>query len=328
MFNRLLYALVFLAIGFFSWFLASVQPVSRIVVPDVSFEIKSGSSLDTVINSLSVAKLIRSRTAFKLTVLKLGLANKIQAGFFELNQAMTASELARSLTKAMTKQVRVTIPEGLRIEEINNIISKSFATVSDSKFKSAEFAVLAKNSEGKLFPDTYDFELSSTAEVIFNRLTSRHQEIFNTLNVAENKKDHVLVLASLLEREAASSDEMPQIAGVIEKRLENGWPLQIDATVQYALGTKNCKTINCNWWKQSLTIDDLKINSPYNTYLNKGLPPQAIANPGKSALVAAAKPLASSAWFYLHDLDGKIHFADTIEAHNKNICTYLHKDCK
>jgi UPF0755 protein len=121
---------------------------------------------------------------------------------------------------------------------------------------------------------------------------------------------------------------MPLVAGVIVKRLENDWPLQIDATVQYALASKNCKKIDCAWWSNNLTSENIKFPSPFNTYLNKGLPPTPISNPGKDALAAAANPQASSAWFYLHDLDGKIHFADSIEGHNKNICLYLKKDCK
>lgn len=327
MFKRLLFSLIFLGVCFFAWLLVSVQPVSRLSTPNVSFEIKQGSTLNKIINELSAQKLIRSRTAFKLTVLRLGIANRLQAGFFDLNQKMTASELAIALTKATNKQVRVTIPEGLRSEEINNILTNSFKNIPDSKFSSAEFALLSKSKEGELFPDTYDFELTSTTEVVFNKLHNRHLDIFNSLNISPEKKNHVLVVASLLEREAADSSEMPQIAGVIEKRLENNWPLQIDATVQYALGSKSCKKIDCNWWKQALTLDDLAIVSPYNTYVNKGIPPKPIANPGKSALEAAAKPVSSSAWFYLHDLDGKIHFADTIEQHHKNVCTYLKKDC-
>ena len=241
---------------------------------------------------------------------------------------MTATELAVSLTKASTKQLRVTLPEGLRKEEINFLLEKAFSQVKGNQYNPTEFATLTKNLEGQLFPDTYDFELTSSTDKVVNRLTSQHQKIIESLGLSKEKLDHVLILASLLEREAASSSEMPQIAGVIEKRLSAGWPLQIDATVQYALGTKTCKKIDCNWWKQALTLDDIKFSSPYNTYLNKGLPPKAISNPGKSALQAAAKPVSSSAWFYLHDLAGKIHFADTIEEHNKNVCTYLKKDCK
>ncbi len=327
MLKRFLFVLVFLAVSFFAWYLFAIQPVTRLTPDNVNFEVKSGATLNSIISSLSEQKLIRSRTAFKLTVLKLGLASKIQAGFFVLNPNMSADELAKALTKATARQVRVTIPEGLRAEEINSIVSKAFKNVENSQFRSDEFASQTKSLEGKLFPDTYDFELSSTTDKIVNRLTTRYNDVVSGLKIDQPKQNHVLILASLLEREAANSDEMPQIAGVIEKRLAEGWPLQIDATVQYALGTKTCKKLDCNWWKQSLTLDDLKLVSPYNTYANKGLPPKPISSPGRSALEAAAKPASSSAWFYLHDLQGKIHFADTVEEHNRNVCTYLHKSC-
>lgn len=327
MFNRFLFAFTAIFVAFFSWYLFAIQPVTRQSMPNVSFEIVSGSPLTLIINNLSAAKLIRSRTAFKITVLRLSLSNKIQAGYFDLNPNLSASELAKALTKASSKQVRVTIPEGLRVEEINLLLEKAFKNVPASQFSSQEFSRLTKGQEGKLFPDTYDFELTSNTEKIFNRLTSQHNQELAKLNIPEAKLNHVITVASLLEREAANSSEMPQIAGVIEKRLVEGWPLQIDATVQYALGTATCKKLDCLWWKPGLTFDDLKINSPYNTYANKGLPPKAISNPGRSALEAAANPASSSAWFYLHDLQGKIHFADTVEEHNRNVCTYLKKDC-
>ena len=120
---------------------------------------------------------------------------------------------------------------------------------------------------------------------------------------------------------------MPEVAGVIENRLQASWPLQIDATVQYALSTARCKKTDCDWWPKSLSKTDLQYKSLYNTYLNQGLPPKPISNPGKDALAAAANPKTTSAWFYLHDSDGQIHFANTIEQHNQNVCTYLHKDC-
>lgn len=312
----------------FFWYLVSIQPVTRNSSSNIDFEVKTGASLTSIINELSAAKLIRSRTAFKFTVLRLGLSNKIQAGSFSLSPNMTAGELAVSLTKAYAKQVRVTIPEGLRSEEINLILEKAFDGVKGNQYSSDQFATLSKKLEGRLFPNTYDFALDSNAQDVVNRLTSQFQTTIDPLNISAERLNHVIIVASLLEREAASASEMPQIAGVIEKRLANGWPLQIDATVQYALASKTCKKIDCTWWKESLTRDDLALISPYNTYLNKGLPVGPIANPGKEALAAAAKPLASSAWFYLHDPKGGIHFADSIEQHNQNICTYLKKDCK
>jgi len=324
MLNRFFVTSLFLVVCFFAWYFVSVQPVSNNKVSPVSFEVPTGAGLDTIIARLSREKLIRSRTAFKMTVLRLGIASKLQAGYFYLTPNMSATEIANALTKAYAKQVRVTIPEGLRSEEINNILEKSFSPIKGNQYNPTEFANLTKNKEGQLFPNTYDFTETAKTQEVVDKLLSQHQKILADLKVTNSK---VVILASLLEREAANDSEMPKVAGVIQKRLENGWPLQIDATVQYIMGTRQCKKVNCEWWSKNITSADLKINSPYNTYLNKGLPPTPISNPGKSALSAAANPEVTSAWFYLHDDKGVIHFADTIEQHNQNICIYLHKDC-
>ncbi|OGD83391.1 hypothetical protein A2572_02925 [Candidatus Collierbacteria bacterium RIFOXYD1_FULL_40_9] len=327
MLSRLLYVLLSLVVGFFAWFLFATQPVTPQINNQKTFEISAGASLNQIINNLSAQKLVRSRTAFKITVIRLGFQNKLQAGLFQLSPSMDATEIAKALTKAQTKQVRVTIPEGLRSQEINQILSKSFASVEGAKFNTSEFTTLTKDLEGKLFPDTYDFEIKATTQDVINKLTDQYHTVIKNLKITPEKEKHILVVASLLEREAANSSEMPQIAGVIEKRLANSWSLQIDATVQYALSSKFCKKLDCEWWKPGLTLADLSIDSPYNTYKNQGLPPAPISNPGKSALAAAVNPTSSSAWFYLHDPKGQIYFADSIEQHNKNVCLYLKKDC-
>lgn len=327
MLKRLFFASSFILVAVLGWYFFSIQPVAHFEVPLVDFEIKSGSSIDSISNSLSEAKLIRSRTAFKITVVRLGIANKIQAGFFKISPNMNATEIAEALTHAFARQVRVTIPEGLRKEEINLVLEKAFTDFKDNNYNSAEFSRLSQSLEGKLFPDTYDFSPEATAQDVINRLTSRFDSVMTELRVPPADTARVLILASLLEREAGKSDEMPLIAGVIQKRLENGWPLQIDATVQYFLATKTCKKNDCDWWKNALSISDLQQTSPYNTYLNKGLPPTPICSPGRDAIAAAASPKSTSAWFYLHDLNGQIHFADTVEQHNQNVCLYLKKDC-
>jgi UPF0755 protein len=184
-----------------------------------------------------------------------------------------------------------------------------------------------ESKEGKLFPDTYDFDPKATTSAIISRLEKRYKDIITAAKVKEADQNRITTLASLLEREAATSAEMPEIAGVIENRLAKKWPLQIDATVQYALSGSRCKKLDCDWWPKTLTKADLRINSPYNTYINQGLPPRPISNPGEAAIKAAASPQKTTAWFYLHDLRGVIHFATTIEEHNRNVCIYLQKDC-
>ena len=131
--------------------------------------------------------------------------------------------------------------------------------------------------------------------------------------------EQVIVLASILEREVRTKKDRPLIAGILIKRFQNNWPLQADATVQYIIGNEK------NWWPQNITKAHLKINSPYNTYKHPGLPPAPISNPGLASIEAALRPESSSYWFYISDLDGAIHYANTIEEHNANIATYLGK---
>jgi len=131
-------------------------------------------------------------------------------------------------------------------------------------------------------------------------------------------------IASLVERETRSEAERPVVAGILLKRLKAGWPLQVDAAVQYAVAGVNCSRFDpaCQWWP-SLTKEDLMINSPFNTYKFKGLPPAPIANPGLSSLEAAFSPEESDYWFYLHDGQGQIHYAKTLAEHQENIQKYL-----
>lgn len=327
MFKRLISALILIGIAFFGWFFVSTRPVSSKPTGTVEFEIKSGWGIDRVGQELSNAQLIRSRAAFKITVVTMGISSKVQAGFFRLSPSMSITDIAKNLTHASVKTVRVTIPEGLRRQEIALILENTFKNIENKTFSSTEFISQTTDKEGRLFPDTYDFDPKASASAIVTKLENKYKEIISEIKVTSENQDKVTILASLLEREAASATEMPEIAGVIENRLAGNWPLQIDATVQYALSNTRCKKLDCNWWPNNLTKTDLQVNSPYNTYKNQGLPPKAISSPGAAALKAAANPQKTTAWFYLHDDKGVIHFAKTIEEHNQNVCTYLHKDC-
>lgn len=327
MFKRLFIALTFIFVVFFGWFFLATRPVTYKSLPATEFEIKSGWSIDRIGQELSSAKLIRSRAAFKITVVTMGIGSRVQAGFFKLSPNMSLTDIAGSLTHATVKQVRVTIPEGLRRQEIAQILDKAFKNTEGETFSPTEFISQTENKEGRLFPDTYDFDSKANTSTVIDRLENRYKEIITQAKVKETDQNRVTVLASLLERESAQASEMSEIAGVIENRLAAKWPLQIDATVQYALSTLRCKKLDCDWWPKTLTKADLQIKSPYNTYLNQGLPPKPICSPGEVAIKAAASPQKTTAWFYLHDLKGQIHFAKTIEEHNRNICLYLQKDC-
>ncbi|MDH7476646.1 MAG: endolytic transglycosylase MltG [Microgenomates group bacterium] len=281
------------------------------------FVIKKGESLTSIVNNLSREGLIRNKIVFYLIVKKMGIEKKIQAGDFRLNPAMNAYQIAKILTHG-TLDVWVTIIEGLRKEEIATIIAKNL------DLPELEFVKLAP--EGYLFPDTYLIPKTATIEAVIKILTNNFNKKYQPLREKAKAKgftdDEIVTLASLVEKEAKYEKDRLKVASIILKRLKNNWPLQIDATIQYALGYQSEEK---SWWKKNLTKDDLKIDSPYNTYTHTGLPPGPICNPGLASIKAAVNADENTPyWYYLSDKKGGMHYAVTLEEHNKNIATYLH----
>ncbi len=281
------------------------------------FIIQKGENLTSVAKNLYKAELIRNKLIFYLVIKQLGFEKKIQAGDFRLSPSMNASQIAETLTHG-TLDVWVTIIEGLRKEEIAQIFSKELNIPENEFIKNAH--------EGYLFPDTYLIPRQATAEGVINLLTNNFNKKYNQkLKRKARLKGltdlQVITLASLVEKEAKFNQDRKKVASIILKRIRNDWPLQIDATVQYTLGYQpNEKT----WWKQKLTVDDLKIDSLYNTYKYKGLPPGPIANPGLSSIKAVVKANENTPyWYYLSDKSGQMHYSKNLEEHNANIKKYL-----
>jgi len=247
----------------------------------------------------------------------LGIERKIQAGDFRISPKMTAAEVAKNLTHG-TLDVWITLIEGTRKEEMAQTISK------DLNIPETEFIKVA--TEGYLFPDTYLIPTTATAESVVSILKNNFDNKFSQelLDQAKNKKlteKEVLILASLVEREARQPATRQKVAGIILKRYLADWPLQIDATVQYALGYQPNEK---SWWKKNLTEDDLKINSPFNTYKNTGLPPEPICNPSLTSIEAVINADPKTLyWYYITDKNGVMHYAVTLEEHNNNIRKYL-----
>ena len=176
-----------------------------------------------------------------------------------------------------------------------------------------------------MFPDTYLIPRDATASAIAQILLDN----FNTKVTAAMKADatrsgltfaQTITLASIVEREGKTVQDKPVIAGILLNRIKLGMPLQVDATLQYALGYQPFEK---TWWKKDLTDDDKKIDSLYNTYANVGLPPGPISNPGIVSIKAAIYPTASDYLYYLHDKTGAVHYAKTIAEHEANIQKYL-----
>jgi len=291
----------------------------------VRLVITRGMSAGEVGYKLQQAGLIKNALAFKILVILTGRASDIRAGEYSLSASLPLLALVSEIGKGPT-QVWVTIPEGLRHEEIAIRLGNGLGlTGTEYTDFVNSFIKKARVSEGYLFPDTYlvpkDLTASKAVDVMLGVFSSQTKDLSKTGNFAK-----ALIVASLVEREAKTDAERPVVAGIIYKRLDAGWPLQIDASVQYAVATAKCSknVFSCKFW-DGLTKADLGINSAYNVYKYKALPPTPICNPGLASIKAAVNPETSDFWFYLHDAKGGIHYAKTVEEHNANIRQYLGK---
>ena len=314
--------------GFFIWWSINTKSVSDNQSLK-NFIITKGSPISLIGKKLQEEGLIRSSLAFKFYVQFTGKQKKIQAGEYRISSSWNIFKIIDQFSKG-PEEVWVTIPEGLRREEIVERFIKSLGKNSqDAETFESEFINLTEDKEGFLFPDTYLFPQTTSASAVVNMLTQTFENKVNVKLLSEINKSHyslkeVITVASLIERETRDNLEKPLVAGIIYKRLQANWPLQIDASVQYLVSSKECRnsTKNCDWWP-GLTKDDFQFSSTFNTYKNIGLPPQPISNPGISSINAAIYPETSPYWFYLHDSKGEIHYAKTIEEHNANISSYL-----
>lgn len=306
--------LIAAGIGVGYWLLMPANPTTT---EEVTFVVPKGQAVSVMANRLAEKKLIKHPLAFRYVVWRNGLAAKLQAGSFKLSAASSSAQIADRLTQG-TNDVWVTIQEGLRREEIAALLAEQEL----ASFSVQEFLDETAGLEGQLFPDTYLIPREITVPALVDLLTRTYQtkqisENQAALSLSKRSEREVLVLASLVEREAIGQVQMQLVASILSKRLEIGMPLQVDATLQYAKGFDGT-----SWWPTPLATDKT-IASPFNTYLNAGLPPAPICNPGAVAFQAAVSPQPTDYLFYLHDKEGKIHLAKTLEEHNQNIATYL-----
>ncbi|MFH2019158.1 MAG: endolytic transglycosylase MltG [bacterium] len=269
------------------------------------FVIEKGESALSISERLYESGLIRSSFAFRLLLRINALGNRLQAGTYSLSPSLPARELANSLTRGFS-DLRLTIPEGFRREQIADLIESTFS------FSSADFLAATKGKEGYLFPDTYFLAPSSDIPTIL----ASFQTNFNNKLLGLSYTEEDIILASLVERETKGDAEKPIVAGILKKRLAAGWPLELDATIQYIVGNSK------DWWPNT-TLLDRKLSSPYNTYLHPGLPPGPISNPGLASIKAVLEPVETPYWFYLHDDNGVIHYGETNAEHSDNINNFL-----
>lgn len=311
-----LFVFILVVGGILAWWFDSTRAVDPVSREQVTFRVNAGDGVRTIAAHLSQDNLIRSSTAFFVLIKLMGIERSLQAGEFRLNRTMDSKTIASELTHGF-QDTWVTTLEGWRNEEIASVLSKNL------DIPESEFLKVAKL--GYMFPDTYLVPQDASAGAVIAIFT----DAFNKNVTLDMKADiratgmslsEVITLASIVEREGHTDEDRPVIAGILMNRLQAGWPLQADATLQYALGYQSKDK---TWWKKSLYDEDKKINSPYNTYANPGLPPGPISNPGLASIRAAIYPKKTDYWYYLHDPAGGVHYATTLEEHNANIEKYL-----
>lgn len=268
------------------------------------FTIERGQSVSSIATNLHAASLIRSPFYFKLYVRLNNL--EIQAGEYQLSPATPPSVLARHLTSGRTPELRLTIPEGYRREQIAELLSAKLG------LDPSAFLAATQDLEGYLFPDTYSLAKDVDVPTVVALLRSNFDAKTRNLNLTRDD----IILASIVEREALTPEEKPIVAGILLKRIKEGWALEVDATIQFIMGKPG------DYWPTPL-LGDRARRSPYNTYLNRGLPPGPIGNPGLISLEAVKNPVATPYYFYLHDRSGVIRYAATNAEHEANIAQYI-----
>ncbi|MBM3283620.1 endolytic transglycosylase MltG [Candidatus Gottesmanbacteria bacterium] len=300
----------------FLWWSQAVKPPNPSDNNPKMFIVDRGESARGIAEKLQKQNLIRSAVAFFILARFGGVANIIQAGNFRLTPAMDLYTVSDILTHG-TFDIRITIPEGWRNEEIALKLTQELSIPEKEFLKAAR--------EGYMFPDTYLIPKEATAEAVatifldnFNKKVT--PDIISQANKKNLSSGELITIASLVEREAKFPEDRPLVASVILNRLKIGMKLDIDATVQYVLGYQSMQK---SWWKNNLTREDLEIDSLYNTYKHPDLPPTPIANPGLAVIVSVIEAPATDYLYYISDKTGRIHFAKTIQEHNENIRKYL-----
>lgn len=320
LFALLFVLLIFTPVGLNLYYKSQLSPVSREQASQI-FVIRPGQPVVQIAANLKETGLVKNALAFRLLVAQMGIGKSIQAGDFRLSPHLSAGEIAGQLTHGAI-DIWITFPEGIRVEEMADIIEAKLKlpTNENYAFDKKEFIKIAK--EGYMFPDTYLIPKDTNAQAVVDRLTQTFGQKIDQKLLQSNSltPEEIIVLASLIEREAKTNEERPIIAGILINRLNAGIALQVDATVQYA---KGYDAATDSWWSQVNPQDYLRVRSLYNTYLHPGFPPTPIASPGIESIRAAANPADTNYLYYLHDSDGKIHYAQTIEEHNRNIQEFL-----
>jgi peptidoglycan lytic transglycosylase G len=302
---------------------------------ELNFRVALGESPVTIAQQLHAAGLVYNAAVFRNYLVYAGLDTTLQAGEYTLSPRMSPYQIAQALQDATPAQVKFNILPGWRAEEVAAALPTSGLNITPQDFMEAlktrseglnfpeDFPPQA-TLEGFLFPDSYNLARDLTANQLVTVFVQNFEaHLDNDMRQGFERQGlneyQAVTLASIVQREAVIEDEMPIIASVFLNRLSAGFKLDSDPTVQYAIGYNETQN---TWWTNPLSLEDLKINSPYNTYQVQGLPPGPIANPGLNALRAVAFP-AQTPYYYFRaacDHSGRHVFSETFTEHASKAC--------
>lgn len=302
---------------------------------ELEFTIESGQSVESIAARLKEAELIKGELPFKLYVKWAKAESDLQAGIFKLQTGMSYSRLVTELTRAEAAEVQVTIPEGYTREQIGQAVREQLPHITQEEWEAVtgpetplrqSAAVLStlpegQGLEGYLFPDTYRFREDADAETVAGTMLSTLKRRLAENNIVDLNGSfiddmtfhQVMILASIVEREVRTEESMKNVADIFLKRLRIGMALQADSTVNYVTGGDS----------PSLSAQDIKLDSPYNTYQRVGLPPGPISNPGMKAIQAVLDPSPNDWYYFLTSKEGEVYYAKTFDEHVINKNKYL-----
>lgn len=288
--------------------------------------VQEGMTTADIAQLLHEKKLVKDPTAFRWEARYKGLANKLQAGPYQIEGGLSNGAIVDVMVKGRIKQLRFTVPEGF------TVVKTAKKLEAEGLGKADKFIAAAKNyapfdymqtdnpdvlfkAEGFIYPATYELPVGLSEDKILAILVGQFDEYMREEKIPEKcaqqglQLRQVVNLAAMVELEAVFAEEQPRIAGVFLKRLAIGMPIQSDTTIQYLLGSQ----------KEIITFDDTKIQSPYNTYQNPGLPPGPIGSPGMSAIKAVLEPEKTEYLYFVAEKDGHHRFTKTYSEHLRAI---------
>ena len=304
---------ILIFVPFSVWY--ALQPPANFPAGSM-LEIPAGSNASTIATQLADNGYVRSRLVCLGVATVSGEVGSLKAGRYQFSEPYQVTDLLERLATGdyFNSLARLTHVEGQRVEQL---AARAAETLVD--FSAAAFVEAAEVHEGQLFPETYYVPEIYTEAKLLALLRSEYEERIKPLRIdiarSPLTEEEIIILASILEREANDPESKRMVSGILHNRLAIDMPLQADATIEYVL----------NKPLSELAPEDLELDSPYNTYLNNGLPPTPIGNPGMTAIEAAVNPAETEYFYYITGTDGQFYYAEDFDQHRENIARHLRR---